>query len=204
MAVAGLAGGVGLATLLPGWFAGWLGLYLVLTLSYSLKLKRHPVIDICVLAGLYTLRLIAGAVATGTVLSPWLLAFSMFLFFSLAAVKRQAELVSLEKRELLSIAGRGYHAVDLPVIASGAIASGFVSVLVLALYLTSPEVQKLYTTPELLLGVCCVELYWVTRVVLLAHRGELHHDPVVFAVTDRISRICALIAGCIILLAAIR
>lgn len=204
MIVACLMMGAGLAALLPWQFSVWLTVYLAMTLAYSFWLKRRPVIDICILAGLYTLRIIAGAATTGTPISPWLLAFSIFLFFSLAAVKRQAELISLDGDERLSLSGRGYRSVDLPVIASAAVASGFVSVLVLALYVTSPDVQKLYARPEVLLGVCCIELYWLTRIVLGAQRGVLHHDPVVFAVTDRVSQMCVLLAAAITLTATFK
>lgn len=170
--------------------------YFCLTTAYSLDLKRRTVIDICVLAGLYTIRVIAGGAATGIELSIWLLAFSIFLFFSLAAVKRQAELTMNIQRGLSKVSGRGYNADDLMIISMMSIASGYMSVLVLALYLNSESVQQLYSEPTLLWGTCCVLLYWVSRTVMLAHRGYLDDDPVIYAVRDRISLACGALILC--------
>jgi 4-hydroxybenzoate polyprenyltransferase/phosphoserine phosphatase len=164
--------------------------YYLLTTAYSLYLKRHIVIDICVLAGLYAIRIVAGGVATGIPISVWLLAFSIFFFLSLAAVKRQAELVDGAERGELKTGGRGYHMDDLPIISMIAIGSGYVSVLVMALYVNSPAVVELYPTPAALWGICAVLIYWVTRTVMVAHRGQMHDDPVVYAAKDRISQIC--------------
>ena len=147
------------------------------------------------LAGLYTMRILAGGVATDIVLSVWLLAFSIFLFFSLASVKRQAELVDGIAAGKLTAHGRGYHADDLPVITNMAIAAGYVSVLVMALYVNSPSVLQLYTYPYALWGICLVLLYWVSRMVLVTHRGHMDDDPVVYAAKDKVSLFCfALIA----------
>ena len=137
--------------------------YYALTLLYSAYIKRRMVGDICVLAGLYTIRIIAGGVATGLVLSVWLLAFSIFLFFALAAVKRQAELVDLAARQKEDVTGRGYFVSDLPVVSMMAIAAGYVSVLVMALYLNAPMSLEIYRTPEALWGICAVLLYWTGR-----------------------------------------
>ena len=167
--------------------------YYLLTTAYSLHLKRRIVIDICVLAGLYTARIIAGGVATGIPLSVWLLAFSVFFFLSLAAVKRQAELIDSAERGNLKANGRGYHVDDLPIISMIAIGAGYVSVLVMTLYVNSPAVVQLYAHPEALWGVCGVLLYWITRTVMVAHRGHMHDDPVVYAAKDRISQMCLLI-----------
>lgn len=167
--------------------------YYLLTTAYSLHLKRRIVIDICVLAGLYTARIIAGGVATEIALSVWLLAFSVFFFLSLAAVKRQAELIDSAERGDLKPSGRGYHVDDLPIIAMIGIGAGYVSVLVMTLYVNSPDVVELYAHPEALWGVCAVLLYWITRTVMLAHRGHMHDDPVVYAAKDRVSRVCLLI-----------
>lgn len=191
--------GLALALLLGGTlvaaFLGWafllaLGVYYVLTTAYSLTLKRGIVVDICVLAGLYTMRIIAGGVATGIGLSVWLLAFSIFFFLSLAAVKRQAELVDVAEHGALTAKGRGYHVEDLPIISMVALAAGYISVLVMALYVDSPAVQELYAFPYSLWGICCVLLYWLTRMVLITHRGFMHDDPVVFAAKDRVSQVC--------------
>jgi len=175
-------------------FVTLMGCYFVLTTAYSLHLKRQIVIDICVLAGLYTLRILAGGVATGITLSVWLFAFAIFFFFALAAVKRQAELVDLAQRGKLAVVGRGYHVDDLPIISMISLGAGFVSVLVFALYLNSPDVRELYSQPATLWGVFVIQLYWITRVVLITHRGQMHDDPVIYAVKDRTSRVCLLAA----------
>jgi 4-hydroxybenzoate polyprenyltransferase/phosphoserine phosphatase len=179
-------------------FIGWnfvlvMAGYYLLTTAYSLHLKRRVVIDICVLAGLYTMRIVAGGVATAIPLSIWLLAFSVFFFLALAAVKRQAELIDSAERGNLKASGRGYHADDLPIISMIAIGAGYVSVLVMILYVNSPAVVELYARPEALWGVCAVLLYWITRTVMVAHRGGMHDDPVVYAAKDRISQVCLVI-----------
>lgn len=168
------------------------GAYYLLTTAYSLHLKRRMIIDICVLAGLYTARIIAGGVATGIPLSVWLLTFSVFFFLSLAAVKRQAELIDSAERGNLKANGRGYHVDDLPIISMIAIAAGYVAVLVMTLYVNSPAVVALYAQPQVLWGGCAVLLYWITRTVMVAHRGGMHDDPVVYAAKDRISQLCLL------------
>ena len=190
-----LVTGVGVAAAMgPGFLVVILAYYL-LTTAYSLNLKRRMVIDICVLVGLYTARIVAGGVATGIPLSVWLLAFSVFFFLSLAAVKRQAELVDGAERGTLKASGRGYHVDDLPIISMIGIAAGYVSVLVMTLYVNSPEVVTLYTHPEMLWGVCAVLLYWITRTVMIAHRGQMHDDPVVYAARDRISIGCGIMVA---------
>ena len=164
--------------------------YYAVTLAYSLYIKRQIIADICTLAGLYTLRIVAGGVATGIPLSVWLLAFALFIFFALASVKRQAELVDSIAANAVQIYGRGYQASDLPLVASMATASGYVSVLVLALYVNSPDVQDLYSSPSALWGICFVLLYWISRMVMVTQRGMMHDDPLVYAVKDPISLAC--------------
>lgn len=168
-------------------FLAVLGVYYVTTTAYSLWLKRLPVVDICALASLYTLRIAAGAAATAIPISIWLMAFAIFFFFALAAVKRQAELVDAVKSGRALNARRGYRAEDLPLVMAMAVGSGYVSILVMALYVNSLAVTALYSTPEALFGICAVLLFWISRTVLLAHRGEMHDDPVVFAAKDRVS-----------------
>ena len=192
LAPAFMAAGLGLSLPLGVDFVMMMLCYFVLTTAYSLHLKRRIVIDICVLAGLYTLRILAGGVATGIPISVWLFAFAVFFFFTLAAVKRQAELVDLAERGKLSVAGRGYHVDDLPIMSMIGLGAGFVSVLVLALYINTPAVAELYGNPAALWGIFAVQLYWITRIVLITHRGQMHDDPVVFAVKDQTSRICLL------------
>lgn len=192
-----LLAGLGLAAFGGGALLAMIAGYFVLTVTYSLWLKRRAIADICTLAGLYTMRILAGGLATGLVPSVWLLAFSMFFFVALAAIKRQAELVDLFGRGLPATERRGYTVDDLPVVRQVAIASGYVSVLVLALYLDAPAVQQLYGAPWLLWGICLVLLYWITRIALITSRGGMHDDPIVFALRDRTSLLClALMAGC--------
>jgi 4-hydroxybenzoate polyprenyltransferase len=184
--------GATVATYLGTRFAAVMLAYYLTTTAYSFDLKRRPIIDICVLTLLYTVRIIAGGAATGIVLSVWLLAFSIFFFFSLAAVKRQAELVDLSGRGGLVTSGRGYHVDDLPQISMMATASGYVSVLVMALYVNSSSVAQLYAYPTALWGVCLVLLYWISRMVMVTHRGQMHDDPLVYVAKDRTSQFCVL------------
>lgn len=177
--------------------------YYLLTLAYSLVLKRKVVIDICVLATLYVLRIVAGAAAMEIYLSVWLMGFSTFLFLSLAAVKRVAELVDMVGRGLSATPGRGYIAGDLAMIGQVATSSAFAAVVVLMLYLNSPEVLLNYSSPMLLWGACLVFLYWMVRMILKAHRGEMPDDPVVFAVRDRISLLTFALTMALILTSAL-
>lgn len=185
---------------LPASFGLMLVLYLALTVAYTLFLKRLAVVDVLVLAGLYTLRVLAGGHAAGVEVSPWLLAFSMFLFLSLAFVKRYTELRTLGDEE--APGRRGYTAADTEVLKSFGTASGYLSVLVLALYINqSREVTHLYRRPEALwlIGPCL--LYWLTRVWLLAYRGRLHDDPVVFTVKDPASYAVGALVALLIVIA---
>ena len=180
--------GLGLAALAGIELFAVMAAYAVTTTAYSLRLKGTLAADILVLAVLYTLRIIAGAAATGIVPSMWLLTFSIFLFFSLGAVKRLAELVDIEHNGAQrKVAGRAYVTEDRPVVAMVATSAGFLAVLVLALYIDSPDVRGQYGTPEVLWGICLVLLFWISRTVLLAHRGLVDQDPVYFALTDRVS-----------------
>lgn len=202
MAAGLLVTALGIAlSLLPVGFTALLSLYLATTFAYSLWLKRSTLVDILALAGLYTLRIVGGAAAVGVVLSPWLLAFSMFIFFSLAAIKRQAELVDMERTGRETMAGRGYVASDLPVIRTMAITSGQAAVLVLALYVNSSEMAQLYAEPAVVWLVCPVVFYWLSRVQLLTHRGYMNDDPIVFALRDRKSLACAAIVFGLMMLA---
>ena len=193
MIVALLIGGILIGASLGGEFLLLLSTYYVLTTVYSFNLKSRIAIDICTLAGLYTMRIIAGAVATGIDLSFWIVAFSTFFFLSLAAIKRQGELIDIVKRGAVTAKGRGYHADDLPVISIIGLGAGYVSVLVIALYVNSPEINYLYALPQMLWGISCILIYWLTRLVLITNRGSMHDDPLVFALTDRVSQICFII-----------
>jgi 4-hydroxybenzoate polyprenyltransferase/phosphoglycolate phosphatase-like HAD superfamily hydrolase len=183
-------------------FLGVLALYYALTLAYSLWLKRKLIIDVWTLAGLYTIRILAGAAAAGVPLSFWMLAFSMFLFLSLAAVKRQAELTErLRHGKQKWAAGRAYVADDLPVVRGMALAAGYGAVLVFALYIDSPDVAELYARPQILWAACPILLYWVSRMVMVTHRGWMTDDPIVFAVRDRVSLGAVALAGAVVLAA---
>jgi 4-hydroxybenzoate polyprenyltransferase/phosphoserine phosphatase len=191
---AGLLGAGALISLfLGGAFFLTMLVYYLATLAYSINLKRRAVVDICVLAGLYTMRIIAGGAATGLELSVWLLAFSIFFFFSMASVKRQAELVDMARRGKLDASGRGYTVEDLDIISMMAVGAGYMSILVMALYVNSPAVVELYSLPAALWGICFILLYWISRVVIITHRGHMDDDPVLFAAKDRNSRICAVV-----------
>jgi 4-hydroxybenzoate polyprenyltransferase len=182
MAGAGLVAG-----LLPWRFAGVLSIYIVCTLAYSLFLKRIALIDVIILGGLYTLRVYGGVTAAELPQSHWLLMFSLFLFLSLAIVKRCAELSANQLSVTIKGTGRAYRVEDMNVLLSLGTAAGFCAVLVVALYLSSPEVTLLYAHPERLWLVCPMLLYWISRMLILANRGEMDDDPIIFSVHDRIS-----------------
>jgi 4-hydroxybenzoate polyprenyltransferase len=170
-------------------FFSWLLFYFVVTLAYSFRLKRLVLIDCLVLAFLYTLRIVAGAAAVGLDLTFWLLAFSVFLFLSLAFIKRYAELGIKTLDDNQKLHGRGYHATDAVLVQTMGIVSGYLSALVLALYLNSASVAQLYIMPELVMGTVPVVLFWISWMWLQAHRGQMHDDPLVFAVKDHASLI---------------
>ncbi len=176
-----------LLPLLPTAFALWLGLYIVATAAYSVYLKRIAVVDVLLLSGLYTLRLLAGGAATGTDISHWLASFSSFLFLSLAMVKRFSELENLRERGATATHGRGYLVADIEQIRSFGTASAYAAVVVFMLYIARPDAASLYQHASRLWLIVPMLLYWLHRVWLLAARGELNEDPVVFAVTDPIS-----------------
>jgi len=190
-----LAVAIGLAVLLPVKFQLVFAAYYIITVSYSFALKGIVLVDALLLASLYTVRIIAGAAAAEVPLSFWLLLFAVFLFLSLAFVKRFAELEALRSRQLLRAAGRGYHVEDLPLLQSLGTASGYMSVLVLALYINSPEIQALYHRPKFIWMLCVLMLYWISRVWMKAQRGSMHDDPVVFALKDRVSLAIGLLAA---------
>ena len=166
--------------------------YLILNLAYSIRLKRVLFLDVLLLASFYVLRIFIGSVATGIPISPWFMAFSLFLFLSLALVKRISELVIM-KAENSFPAGRSYTTVDQALLLNFGASSGYLSVLVLALYLNGNLVQSLYLYPSLLWGICPILLFWLSRLWLLAGRGQVHSDPIVFAITDRVSWLAALL-----------
>jgi 4-hydroxybenzoate polyprenyltransferase len=189
------------AALTSSWFTSVLTAYFALTLAYSFTLKRRLMVDIVVLATLYTTRVIAGAAALPVVPSEWLLAFSMFVFTCLALVKRYVELALRIDRELPDPSNRNYRLIDLPIIGALAAASGFNAVTIFALYVSSPAVEGLYRHPKLLWLLCPILMYWLSRIVILAHRRVVDDDPIVFALHDRNSRVCGAMTIAIMLLA---
>jgi 4-hydroxybenzoate polyprenyltransferase/phosphoserine phosphatase len=188
--LAAMAAAIG--ALLSPLFLAVLLAYFATTLAYSLHLKRRPTLDTLTLASLYTLRVIGGAVAIGVALSFWLLAFSMFLFLSLAYLKRYAELESLRQEGVTWASGRGYGVKDLELVRGLGIPAGYGAVLVLALYINSPEVRALYHRPEAIWLICPILLYWIARTWSIAHRGLMHDDPLIFAIEDRGSQLTLL------------
>ncbi|MEO6806751.1 MAG: UbiA family prenyltransferase, partial [Edaphobacter sp.] len=163
----------------PLHFLLWLGIYLVTTLAYSLRLKRSVLVDVIVLSGLYTIRIVAGSAATGVAVSTWLGGFSIFFFLSLAFVKRFAELENLRERGGVSAGGRGYHVTDIEQLRSFGTASGYASVVVFTLYISNLDAAELYRHTHRLWLLIPVLLLWISRLWLLASRGELNEDPVV-------------------------
>jgi 4-hydroxybenzoate polyprenyltransferase len=194
----------GLALLLPEplLFATALTAYLGVALIYVFYFKRKLLLDVLCLAGLHTLRIVAGSIAADIPQSSWLLAFSVFLFFSLALVKRYSELrVSDDDRGLRS-RGRGYQKGDLDILSQMGIASGSISALIMALYVDSAAVKEQYATPELIWLICPIVLYVVTRIWVLAHRGEVSDDPVVFIMKDWRSHLMGVVIVAIMIAAA--
>ncbi|GAB3378532.1 UbiA family prenyltransferase [Azotobacter armeniacus] len=182
--------------LLPWPFAVALAAYYSLTLAYSLALKRYMAVDVIALALLYTLRIIAGGAAFGLPLTFWILAFSMFIFLSLALVKRYAELrEAWREGHTEKTRGRGYYPDDLGEISSLGAASGYLAVMVLALYIHDQATVSLYAYPELIWLACPLLLFWITRVWMLTHRGQMNEDPVVFAIRDRVSLLVGVLFG---------
>ena len=181
-----------------------LGIYFIITCAYSFGIKKFILIDCLTLAILYTLRIIAGAAALLMPISFWLLAFSIFLFLSLAFIKRYAELEVQLHSGNEKIQGRGYLVSDASLIQSLGITSGFAAVIVLALYINSNEISLLYPNPEVIWGVVPVILFWISWMWMQAHRGLMHDDPLIFAVKDRASLITGLIFVFIMVLGAIR
>lgn len=169
---------------LPAAFTALLAGYFALTTAYSFLLKRVIILDVLVLATLYTFRLIGGGLATNVPLSPWLLAFSTFVFLSLALVKRYAGLHLAAEQGIVEPAGRGYRVDDLQFILTIGPASGYIGVLVLVLYINSAAVSVLYGRPGILWLLTPLLLYWISRIWLLAFRGELPDDPIVFTIRD--------------------
>jgi len=177
-------------------FSGVLAAYVLLMIAYSVRLKHVVLLDALLLAAGYSARIAAGAVAVAILPSTWLIAFSLFLFYSLALIKRYAELTHNRDRQGPSAHARGYEAVDLPVVATFGIASGYLAVLVLAMYLTSGGSHGgLYGHPSFIALTAVLLLYWISYLWLVANRGQMPEDPVLFALRDGRSRAIVLLMG---------
>jgi 4-hydroxybenzoate polyprenyltransferase len=198
-----LSFGLSLAVL-PWGFIGLLLLYFATNVLYTLWLKQHVMVDVMVLAGLYTLRIVAGGVVAAVPVSEWLMAFSLFLFTSLAFVKRYAELSRLAGENQQSARGRGYQVSDLNLIESIGPTNGYLAVLVLALYINSQPMHDRYSQPWAFWLICPLLSYWITRLWFLAKRQQLHEDPLVFALRDRISLGVGAVMGLLFLVACLR
>ncbi len=194
---------IGSCLLLPQGFLLWLLLYIIATLAYSLYLKRIALVDVILLSGLYTIRVQAGGAATGVPISHWLSAFSVFLFLSLAMVKRFSELRNALERGTKFAHGRGYLSVDIEQLRSFGTASAYAAVVVFAMYINGRDVTVLYHHPGRLWLAAPLMLLWVSWVWLLASRGELNEDPIIFAVTDRMSLLIGAVVVLIAVLAAL-
>lgn len=202
LGVSSLMGGLLLSLRLPLAFQATLLAYFTLTVAYSFWLKRVAVLDVVTLASLYTLRIIAGSFVIAMPLSFWLLAFAMFIFFSLALVKRYAELLALEEAGISKAPGRGYGEHDAQLVLAMGSASAMVSALVLALYMNGDTIKALYRHPDALWLLCPLLLYWIGRIWLLAARGEMNEDPVLFAVRDSTSYFVASAGSFVVWMAA--
>jgi 4-hydroxybenzoate polyprenyltransferase len=175
--------------LLPIQFAGVLAAYYILTLTYSLGIKRIVMLDVVTLAMLYTIRVVAGASAMSLTATFWILTFCMFIFLSLAFLKRYTELYDAHQNgKMEKTSGRGYYPTDFELLASLGGSSGYISVMVLALYINDAASSALYQSQEWMWAACPLLLFWISRVWLLAHRGQMYDDPIVFALRDKASR----------------
>lgn len=180
-------GGAVLACYLGSIFFFIAGIYIILNLFYSLKLKKVIILDVILLMAFYSIRLLAGHALDSIPVSPWLLAFTIFLFFSLALLKRYVDIIIMQRSKISNtsfLSGRGYQINDSNMIMSLGVGSGLISSLVLILYVGSDQVQKLYSTPMMLVALVPVMLYWISRMWLMAERGEIKSDPVLFALKD--------------------
>jgi len=196
-----MAAGFAISLRLPPDAVKLIGVYLVATTAYSLLLKRLVLVDVFTLSFLYALRVLLGGAATGLLLSPWFLAFSVFTFLSLAFCKRASELVRLKKSEMMEAPGRAYFTWDHLTVQSCGITSGYLAAIVLALYLQSDTVRRLYASPAWLWLIVPVFLYWISRIWVLVNRGEVDEDPVLFATKDRVTWLTAVVGAAILALA---
>jgi len=196
-----LLGGFALGMFLSIKFAGILFIYIIISQAYSMRFKSIVFLDVVILSSLYTIRVISGAILINVYLSFWLLAFSMFIFLSLALIKRCSELTKLVKIENAAAKGRDYRVSDLGNLYNMGTTSGYLSVLVLALYINSNEVMIHYKHPEILWLLCPTILYWVSRLWLKTGRGEMDDDPIIFTIKDSTSWLAWILCAASIILA---
>jgi len=182
----------------PYGFLGWLALYAVTTMTYSIHLKRRLLLDVFVLSGLYTVRILAGSAATGIAVSAWLAGFSVFFFLSLAYVKRFSELEGLRERGDAAISGRGYAVGDLEQLRALGTGAAYAAVVVLTLYINNSNASLLYHHPVRLWMAVPVLLLWLSHVWMLASRGQMHDDPVVYAITDKRSLLLGVLMAAVV------
>ena len=192
----------GLGFILATPFLYFLTGYLSTTIFYSMWLKKVVLVDVIALAFLYTIRILAGGAAVGIVPSFWLMSFSMFIFFSLALTKRCAELLHARSIDRDELDGRGYMVDDTNIVRNFGIVSGYMSVLVLALYINSDDVRLLYSHPQMIWLLCPLLLYWISRMWLITGRGRMHDDPLLFTIRDRVSQGIGVLGMFVLLLAA--
>ena len=190
-----------IALLINPWFALTLAAYYVFTMAYSIRLKRFALIDVMLLAGLYTMRIIAGSAAIQIWPSFWLLGFSIFIFLSLGIVKRYAELLDVKVRGEEIAQGRGYTPDDLPQLQSMGNAAGYGAVIILALYIQSGAYAINFDHAEMLWLLCPMLLFWISRVWLMTTRGHMRDDPIVYAIKDKICLSVTAMMGAVVLLA---
>jgi 4-hydroxybenzoate polyprenyltransferase len=193
--VVGLSAALAIAPAL----AAVLFVYLSLTTAYTFVLKRKMLVDVLALASLYTIRVVAGAVAISVAMSEWLLAFSMFIFTALALIKRYVELAARIDKDLSDPVNRNYRKSDLDIVAALAAAAGFNAVTVFALYISSDAVRPLYRYPQALWLICPILMYWLGRALLMAHRRFMDDDPIVFALQDWNSYVALGLIGLILI-----
>jgi 4-hydroxybenzoate polyprenyltransferase/phosphoserine phosphatase len=196
-----MAAGLAISLKLPLDAVELIGVYLIATTAYSFSLKRRVLIDVFTLSSLYTLRVLLGGAATGLLLSPWFLAFSVFTFLSLAFSKRGSELVRLKKADAKGAPGRAYLTRDHLTVQTCGVTSAYMAAIVLALYLQSDTVRRFYASPAWLWLLVPLFLYWISRIWVLVNRGAMHEDPVLFATRDRITYLTVLISAAVLLLA---
>jgi len=200
LSVALLAVGFYLASKLNYLFWMIVLFYFLTSLSYSVFLKRIVLYDVFVLAVLYSTRVFAGGVATNISLSSWLIAFSTFIFLSLAFIKRYSEVLRVDDNESLKNRGRGYFVEDIHLLQTMGVVSGFLSVVVFSLYLDSPDVSRLYSNPRILWITSLLFLFWISRMWMLTVRDKMTDDPIIFTLNDWISYLVFCFVGLCILL----